>query len=101
MSYECSPFCNYGHSSPDEYCGPYGELKSKAMKNNIPTNALRVRYCYGEHKGFYFVWPSGRKWQWSAAGSNGEEDTLGQAQEAARQWIISDRVKITNNKEIQ
>lgn len=58
------------------------------MQNDVPDRAILIRYCYGKVKGFYYVWENGPRWCWSAAGNQGQEGTVGKAQEAARAWIV-------------
>ena len=64
------------------------------MNKNIPSHARPVRFIYGKYKGTFYVWetPTG-KWQWDALGNNGEEGGMNEAINAAKDWIISDRIK--------
>jgi len=62
------------------------------VKDNIPPNAELIRYDYGKHKGFYFVWSSNNGWQWSALGNSGRAATKNLAMQQAHDWIVNDKI---------
>jgi hypothetical protein len=49
-----------------------------------------ITFNYKRHRGIMHIWQYKDKWQWSALGNSGEEETEEKAIAAARSWITED-----------
>lgn len=89
------------------------------MKENIPSSAVMITFCFGKLEGHFYVWRAEEPWkqpslsvpllttledlqkwenshyryQWSALGANGEEETQELAIKAARKWVLNQITK--------
>lgn len=56
----------------------------------IPTNSIGIHYSYPRANGKFYIWEAkGGKWQWHAAGNDGEAANMNDAIRDARLWVMN------------